>query len=104
MSRPTILLTGAGGQLGFELARSLAHHAEVIALDHAALDLADADAIVATVRQARPDLIVNAAAYPAVDLAESQTAAAIAVNARAPGILAEEAKRQDAVLIHYSTD
>jgi dTDP-4-dehydrorhamnose reductase len=104
MSRPTILLTGAGGQLGFELARSLVNHGEVIALDHAALDLADADAIVATVRQARPDLIVNAAAYTAVDLAESESVAAFAVNARAPGILAEEAKRRGAVLIHYSTD
>jgi dTDP-4-dehydrorhamnose reductase len=104
MSRPTILLTGAGGQLGFELARSLAKDGDVIALDHAALDLTDVDAIVATVRQARPDLIVNAAAYTAVDRAESEGPAAFAVNARAPRILAEEAKRQDAVLIHYSTD
>lgn len=104
MSRPTILLTGAGGQVGFELARALADHGDVIALDRAALDLADADAIVATVRQARPELIVNAGAYTAVDLAESESTLAFAVNARAPGILAEEAKRQDAVLIHYSTD
>ena len=104
MARPTILLTGATGQVGFELARSLARHGELIALDRAALDLADADAIVATVRQVRPGLIVNAAAYTAVDRAESEPAAAFAVNARAPGILAEEAKRQDALLIHYSTD
>jgi dTDP-4-dehydrorhamnose reductase len=104
MPRPTILLTGAGGQVGFELARSLAAHGEVIALDRAALDLADADAIVASVRQARPQLIVNAAAYTAVDRAESERDAAFSVNARAPGILAEEAKRLDAVLIHYSTD
>ena len=104
MPRPTILLTGATGQVGFELARSLAAHGEVIALDRAALDLADADAIVAGVRQARPQLIVNAAAYTAVDRAESERDAAFAVNARAPGILAEEAKRLDAVLIHYSTD
>lgn len=104
MSRPTILLTGAGGQVGFELIRSLANHGEVIALDRAALDLADADAIVATVRQARPGLIVNAGAYTAVDLAETERDAAFVVNARAPGILAEEAKRQDALLIHYSTD
>ena len=104
MLRPTILVIGAGGQLGFELARSLASHGEVIALDHAALDLADADAIVATVRGVRPGLIVNAGAYTAVDRAESESGAAIAVNARAPGILAEEARRQDAVLIHYSTD
>ena len=104
MPRPIILLTGAGGQVGFELARILSAHGEVIALDRAALDLADADAIVASVRQARPQLIVNAAAYTAVDRAESERDAAFAVNARAPGILAEEAKRQDAVLIHYSTD
>ena len=104
MSRPTILVTGASGQVGFELARSLANHGKVIALDRAALDLADADAIVATVREAKPDLIVNAGAYTAVDRAESEGPAAYAVNARAPGILAEEAKRMDAVLIHYSTD
>ena len=104
MPRPTILLTGAAGQVGFELARSLMAHGEVIALDRAALDLADADAIVASVRQARPQLIVNAAAYTAVDRAEVERDAAFAANARAPGILAEEAKRLDAVLIHYSTD
>jgi dTDP-4-dehydrorhamnose reductase len=104
MPRPTILLTGARGQLGFELARSLVNHGEVIAPDRAALDLADADAIVATVREVRPALIVNAGAYTAVDLAETERAAAFAVNARAPGILAEEAKRVDAVLVHYSTD
>ena len=104
MSRPTILLTGAGGQLGFELARSLATHGDVIARDRAALDLADADAIVAAVREVRPSLIVNAGAYTAVDRSRTERAAAFAVNARAPGILAEEAKRHDAVLIHYSTD
>ncbi len=104
MARPTILLTGVGGQVGFELARSLAQHGDVTALDRAALDLADADAVVSTVRQLRPKLIVNAGAYTSVDLAETERDAAFAVNARAPGILAEEAKRLDAVLIHYSTD
>jgi dTDP-4-dehydrorhamnose reductase len=104
MPRPTILLTGARGQLGFELARSLVNHGALIAPARAALDLADADAIVATVREVRPALIVNAGAYTAVDLAETERAAAFAVNARAPGILAEEAKRVDAVLVHYSTD
>ena len=103
-ARPAILLTGAGGQVGFELATSLAPHGDVTALDRAALDLADADAIVSTVRALRPQLIVNAGAYTAVDLAEKESDAAFAVNARAPGILAEEAKRVDAVLIHYSTD
>ncbi len=104
MPRPTVLLTGAGGQVGFELARSLANFGEVIAPDRAALDLADADAIVAVVRETRPQLIVNAAAYTAVDKAETESAAAFAINGRAPGILAEEAKRLGAVLIHYSTD
>ena len=103
-TRPTILLIGAGGQVGFELARSLVQRGEVTALDRAALDLADPDAIVSVVRQLCPQLIVNAAAYTAVDLAESQREAAFAINARAPGVLAEEAKRLDAVLIHYSTD
>jgi dTDP-4-dehydrorhamnose reductase len=103
-ARPSILLTGASGQLGAELARELREHGDVVATDHRSLDLADADAIVAAVRGVRPALIVNAAAYTAVDLAEKQVAAAYAVNARAPGILAEETKRLGAVLVHYSTD
>ena len=102
--RPTILVTGAKGQIGFELVRLLAAHGEVIAADRASLDLADADAIVAAVRGARPALIVNAGAYTAVDRAESEPSLAGAVNGRAPGILAEEAKRRGALLIHYSTD
>jgi dTDP-4-dehydrorhamnose reductase len=102
--RPTVLLTGADGQVGFELARSLAQHGELVALNRAALDLADADAIVAKVREIRPHLIVNAGAYTAVDRAETERDLAFAVNARAPGILAEEVRRLGAVLIHYSTD
>ena len=102
--RPTILVTGAGGQIGFEVARLLEPHGDVIAADRAALDLAEPDAIVAAVRGAKPKLIVNAGAYTAVDRAESEAAIARAVNGRAPGILAEEAKRAGALLIHYSTD
>jgi dTDP-4-dehydrorhamnose reductase len=102
--RPTILVTGADGQLGAELARLLRAHGEVVAVRRATLDLADPDAIVAAVRGARPRLIVNAAAYTAVDLAEKEPALAHAVNARAPGILAEEVRRIGAVLVHYSTD
>ena len=102
--RPTILVTGAGGQIGFEVARLLEPHGEVIAADRAALDLADPDAIVAAVRGAKPALIVNAGAYTAVDRAESEAALARAINGRAPGILAEEAKRVGALLVHYSTD
>ena len=104
MRRPSILVTGSAGQLGFELARLLKPHGDVVAADRARLDLADPDAIVAAVRGAKPKLVVNAAAYTAVDLAEKERELAAAVNARAPGILAEEAKRAGAVLIHYSTD
>ncbi|MEP7328768.1 MAG: dTDP-4-dehydrorhamnose reductase, partial [Betaproteobacteria bacterium] len=103
-TRPRILITGAQGQVGHELARLLPPHGEVITLDRAALDLAQPDAIVAAVRAAAPDIIVNAAAYTAVDLAEKERAAAFAINATAPQILAEEARRLGALLIHYSTD
>ena len=104
MKRPVILLTGARGQLGFELARALPERGDVVALDRAALDLVDVDAVVATVRQVAPQVIVNAAAYTAVDRAESEPALADAINARAPALLAAEAMRLDALLVHYSTD
>lgn len=99
-----ILLTGAGGQVGHELARALAPLGQVDARDRAGLDLADAGALVRACRSLRPALIVNAAAYTAVDRAESDAEAARLINARAPGILAGEAKRLGAVLVHYSTD
>jgi dTDP-4-dehydrorhamnose reductase len=99
-----ILLTGRNGQVGWELERSLATVAEVVALDRAQLDLSDAAAIRRTLEQTKPDVIVNAAAYTAVDRAESEIAAADAVNAKAPGILAEQALRCGALLVHYSTD
>ena len=104
VTRPTILVTGATGQLGYELARLLPEHGEVIALGRDRLELADVDAIRATVRALRPQLIVNAAAYTAVDQAEREPEVAEAINARAPAVLAEEAKRLAAVLIHFSTD
>ena len=104
VTRPTILVTGANGQLGYEIARLLPAHGEVTALDRSRLDLADVDAIRATVEAIRPQLIVNAAAYTAVDQAEREQQVAEAINARAAGVLAEEAKRRDAVLIHFSTD
>lgn len=104
MDRPRILLTGAQGQVGLELARLLPAHGEVIATDRSTLDLGNPDAIVAVMRAVKPELVVNAGAYTAVDEAERERAAAFAVNARAPQVLAEEAKRTGAVLIHYSTD
>jgi dTDP-4-dehydrorhamnose reductase len=99
-----ILLAGCAGQLGRELKRSLACLGEVIACDRRQLDLAQADSLRAMVRAMGPTVIVNAAAYTAVDKAEAEPAAADAINALAPGILAEEAKRTGALLIHYSTD
>lgn len=99
-----VLLTGAGGQVGVEMARELAGRAEVSAFDRRALDLSDAAAIRARVREVQPQVIVNAGAYTAVDRAEEELDAARAVNALAPGILAEEARRIGALLVHFSTD
>lgn len=97
-----ILLTGATGQVGFELGKVLAP--DVVALSRSQLDLEDRDAIVAAVRAVKPSLIVNPAAYTAVDRAEGDEAAAMAVNGAAPGVLAEEARRLGAALVHFSTD
>jgi dTDP-4-dehydrorhamnose reductase len=99
-----ILLTGREGQVGWELERSLAPLGEVRATGRAELDLAQVDAVRREVRRTAPDIIVNAAAYTDVDRAESDPSPAMAVNAAAPGALAEEAKRIDALLVHYSTD
>ena len=99
-----ILVTGKDGQVGFELQRALATLGEVIAVDHGDCDLADADAIRTLVRRVAPDVIVNPAAYTAVDKAESDQQIAFAVNARAPGVFGEEAARLGALVVHYSTD
>ena len=99
-----VLLTGCNGQVGWELERSLAPLGQVTATDLATLDLADADATRRAVRAAKPDVIVNAAAYTAVDKAESERDLAHAINATAVGVLAEETKRLGALLVHYSTD
>jgi dTDP-4-dehydrorhamnose reductase len=99
-----ILLTGRTGQVGWELERVLPALGEVVATDRESLDLADPDAIRRVVREVRPGLIVNAAAYTAVDRAESEPQLAQRINALAPGILAEEARRTGALLVHYSTD
>jgi dTDP-4-dehydrorhamnose reductase len=90
--------------VGWELARALAPLGEVTALGRAELDLADVPRLIATVRALQPEVIVNAAAYTAVDKAESEQDAAFDVNATAPRVLAEEAKRSGALLVHFSTD
>jgi dTDP-4-dehydrorhamnose reductase len=99
-----ILLLGAQGQVGWELARRLPALGTVTATDRTTLDLANPEAIRRVVREANPELIVNAAAYTAVDKAESEPALATQINGDAPGVLAEEAKRSGALLVHYSTD
>ncbi|KVA71850.1 dTDP-4-dehydrorhamnose reductase [Burkholderia ubonensis] len=101
---PPVLVTGANGQVGFELTRSLQGLGPIVALDRSRLDLADLDQIRRVVRDVGPAVIVNAAAYTAVDRAESDEASAQRINGDAPGVLAEEARRAGALLVHYSTD
>lgn len=101
---PRILLIGKTGQVGSELALSLPRLGDVVALDRGQLDLCKPGEIREAIRQARPTVIVNAAAYTAVDQAEKDEAGARTINADAPGIMAEEAKKTGAVLVHYSTD
>lgn len=99
-----ILLLGKYGQLGWELNRSLQVLGEVVALDYPEVNLLDAKSICETVKQVQPEVIYNATAYTAVDKAESEPELAKAINGTGPGILAEEARKINAVLIHYSTD
>jgi|EP01034_Spumella_vulgaris_P027827 dTDP-4-dehydrorhamnose reductase len=99
-----ILLTGSSGQVGYELERSLQGLGRVVAVDRSRMDLADLDQVRAVIRAEQPGLIVNPAAYTAVDKAESEPALAFRINAEAPGVMAEEAKKLGAALVHYSTD
>jgi dTDP-4-dehydrorhamnose reductase len=99
-----ILLLGKNGQVGWELRRALAPLGELTALDYPEIDLANPVATRRLVRQVRPQVIVNAAAYTAVDRAESEVELARSVNTTAPGILAEAAVELGAALLHYSTD
>jgi dTDP-4-dehydrorhamnose reductase len=99
-----ILLTGKDGQVGSALELALAPLGDVVACNRSQLDLSDPDRIRCVVRETAPSIIINAAAYTAVDKAESEPEIAAAINGRAPGILAEEAKRMGALLVHYSTD
>jgi dTDP-4-dehydrorhamnose reductase len=99
-----ILIVGAAGQVGVELQRTFAGSGEIICRDRESVDLAVEDQVREMVRSAAPDIILNAAAYTAVDRAESEPELAMAINARAPQVLAEEASRRNALLVHYSTD
>lgn len=99
-----ILLTGKDGQVGFELQRSLAVLGEVVAVGRDECNLADADAIRTLVRDVQPEVIVNPAAYTAVDKAESELELAQAINTVAPGVLGEEAAKLGALVVHFSTD
>ena len=99
-----ILVAGASGQVGDALVRTLAPLGEVIAPRRAELDLADAASIRRLMREVWPRWVVNAGAYTAVDKAESEPELAMAINAAAPGVLAEEAKKIGAAVIHFSTD
>jgi dTDP-4-dehydrorhamnose reductase len=99
-----ILITGKNGQLGYELVDAFSLGHDVISLDRNELDLSQPDQIIEKVRAIKPDLILNAAAYTAVDLAEKEAGLAVAINSIAPGILAEEANRLGVPIVHYSTD
>ncbi|GJJ01178.1 NAD(P)-dependent oxidoreductase [Duganella rhizosphaerae] len=99
-----ILLTGSSGQVGYELERSLQGIGEVVAVDRGVMDLSDLDQVRDVIRREKPGLIVNPAAYTAVDKAESEPELAHRVNAEAPGLMAQEAKLLGAAMVHYSTD
>jgi dTDP-4-dehydrorhamnose reductase len=99
-----ILLIGKNGQVGWELRRTLAPIAEVIAVDYPEVNFTDAAAVRRLVAETKPQVVVNAAAYTAVDKAETETELCYQINATGPGVLAEEAKKLNALMVHYSTD
>lgn len=99
-----LLVLGRSGQVGNALTQSLQGLGELIALDRTQLDLSNPDAIRTALRELQPQMIINAAAYTAVDAAESDEATAFQINAEAPRVMAEESERLGAALIHYSTD
>ncbi|HEX4311265.1 MAG TPA: dTDP-4-dehydrorhamnose reductase [Acidobacteriaceae bacterium] len=101
---PRVLIVGGAGQLGIELQHSFAGTNPLVAVDREVVDLRIPDQIRAIVRSVKPDVIINSAAYTAVDRAEAEPEMAAAINARAPRILAEEALQTGALLVHYSTD
>src|ERR1017187_10114215 len=104
MVPPSILLIGKIGQVGWELRRTLAPMARVTCVGFPDIDLTSGDSSRRWLREARPNIVINAAAYTAVDKAESEPDKAMKIIGVAPGILAEEAKQLGALLVHYSTD
>ena len=104
MSPPKILLFGRIGQVGWELRRTLAPMSRLICVDYPEVDFTNPGSIRQWMNEAAPDIVVNAAAYTAVDKAETETALASKINAEAPGVMAEEARKRGALLVHYSTD
>jgi dTDP-4-dehydrorhamnose reductase len=99
-----ILVLGRSGQVGHELIREASSLGRIVAPSHRELDIGDADALRETVRRVRPAIVLNAAAYTAVDAAESDAERCFSLNARAPGVLAEECRAIGALLVHFSTD
>ncbi len=104
MEPPRILVIGKMGQVGWELRRTLAPLGRLVCIDYPEVDLAEGASLRHWVRETAPNLIINAAAYTAVDKAESEPDRAMKINGVAPGILAEETKKIGALLVHYSTD
>jgi dTDP-4-dehydrorhamnose reductase len=104
MPLPKILLFGKIGQVGWELRRTLAPMSRLVCVDYPEVDFCNPDSIRTWIRDTAPDIVVNAAAYTAVDKAESESALALKINGEAPGLMAEEAKKRGALLVHYSTD
>jgi dTDP-4-dehydrorhamnose reductase len=104
VNRAPVLILGAAGQVGVELQRSFADFGEIVAVDRESVDIAVPDQVREMVRGVGPEVILTAAAYTAVDRAETERDAAMAINGEAARVLAEEARRLDAVLVHYSTD
>lgn len=104
MPSPKILLFGKIGQVGWELRRTLAPMGQLACVDYPEVDFTRPDSIRRWIQDAAPDIIVNAAAYTAVDKSETETALAMKINAEAPGVMADEAKKRGRLLVHYSTD
>ena len=104
MRNSRILIFGRIGQVGWELRHKLACLGQVTSVEYPEVDFTNSDSIRSAVRAVEPTVIVNAVAYTAVDKAESELQQAMAINATGPSVLAEEAKRLGALLVHYSTD